>query len=798
MTTSKRSFTIIVLSLLASATWATAATTWFTTALDGGEGSDPDGRGVAVIGIGDDTLTYFVRVDDVAAPTASHVHAGGAGASGGVVVGLSSTFTAAGDGYLASGAVALDAATRTTLLAAPAAFYVNVHTAEHPAGAVRGQVLGGGPLAGALRATLDGRRHGGDGDPNGAGFALIAFADGAAEVFLAVDGVDQPTAAHIHTGAAGRDGGVLLDLAAAFADGLSLATVEVTPELAHAVLAAPEQFYVNVHSSDHPVGAVRGQLQATESSAFFPIISRAQGQAGSAWRTDLRVLSLDDQERSLWAEWYPANDTGLTAPAATTRLILSGGAAAVVDDAVATLFAANGNGALRLVAPDPFAATARIFNDQRNNPAIGGTFGQSAPAFAPTLSGSLLLAANQAVADGGFRANLGWFNPTSEAVEVTVSARTAGGELLGDDLLTLAPYANRIKGVFQVVSSVPEAERALTDFFVTFAASAPVLAYLSVVDNVTNDAIFITPLPLPPPPVPATPANSPPDGTITAPAGDVAVTVGEVVSFAGAASDADGDEVTAAWDFGDGSTATGLVAGDHFWSTAGAFTVTFTVTDSQGAVDPTPDTRTVTVTAANRAPEGTITAPAGDVAINAGETVSFAGSGSDPEGDALSFHWDFGDGITSDQQSPGDHTFATAGSFVVRFTVSDAHGLADPTPDTRTITVIQASTATFTRVQTEIFSQSCAFSGCHAGASPAQGMNLSAGQSYALVVNVPSMEQPTLDRIEPGDPASSYLFRKVSGEGNIVGSPMPLGGPSLDAALIELLREWIQRGAPND
>jgi hypothetical protein len=469
----------------------------------------------------------------------------------------------------------------------------------------------------------------------------------------------------------------------------------------------------------------------------------------------------------------------------------------VVDDAVATLFAANGNGALRLLAPDPFAATARIFNDQRDNPAIGGTFGQSAPAFAPAMSGSLLLAANQAVADGGFRANLGWFNPAPEAVDVTVSARTAGGELLGEDVLTLAPYANRIKGVFQVVTSVPEAERAQTDFFVTFAASAPVLAYLSVVDNVTNDAIFVTPVPLPPPVVPP-PANSPPDGTITAPADDVAVTVGEAVAFAGAASDADGDETTAAWDFGDGSTATGLVAGDHFWSTAGSFTVSFTVTDSHGAVDPTPDTRTVTVTAANRAPEGTITAPTGDVAVAVGGTVSFAGSGSDPEGDALSFHWDFGDGISSDQESPGDHTFSTAGSFVVSFTVSDVHGLADPTPDTRAVTVTQASTATFTRVQTEIFNQSCALSGCHAGSSPAQGMNLSAGQSYALIVNVASMEQPALDRIEPGDPANSYMFRKISGEGSIVGSPMPLGGPSLDAALIELLREWIQRGAPND
>jgi len=89
--------------------------------------------------------------------------------------------------------------------------------------------------------------------------------------------------------------------------------------------------------------------------------------------------------------------------------------------------------------------------------------------------------------------------------------------------------------------------------------------------------------------------NSPPNGVITAPIGNVTIQPGEAVSFAGSASDPDGDAVTVLWSLGDGSTSTQLVPGSHAYTTAGSYTVTLTATDSHGAADPTPDTRLVTV-----------------------------------------------------------------------------------------------------------------------------------------------------------------------------------------------------------
>ncbi len=106
-------------------------------------------------------------------------------------------------------------------------------------------------------------------------------------------------------------------------------------------------------------------------------------------------------------------------------------------------------------------------------------------------------------------------------------------------------------------------------------------------------------------------------------------------------------------------------------------------------------------------------------------------------------------------------------------------------------------TATFTRVQTEIFTPSCALSGCHAGATPQQGMDLSAGRSYASIVGVKATES-TRARIAPFDVAGSYLLSKVAGDATITGSRMPLGGPYLPDTKQQLLVDWVRRGAPND
>jgi hypothetical protein len=75
-------------------------------------------------------------------------------------------------------------------------------------------------------------------------------------------------------------------------------------------------------------------------------------------------------------------------------------------------------------------------------------------------------------------------------------------------------------------------------------------------------------------------------------------------------------------------------------------------------------------------------------------------------------------------------------------------------------------------------------------------MMLDAAHSYAAIVGVPSVENPALDRIKPGDPDNSYLVRKIQGGPNISGGQMPLHETPLPQSTIDQIRQWVTDGAP--
>src|SRR5215510_10897316 len=67
-------------------------------------------------------------------------------------------------------------------------------------------------------------------------------------------------------------------------------------------------------------------------------------------------------------------------------------------------------------------------------------------------------------------------------------------------------------------------------------------------------------------------------------------------------------------------------------------------------------------------------------------------------------------------------------------------------------------TATFTRVQTEIFTPTCGALGCHDPLGRQQGLILTAGRAYANTVSVQSTEMASLKLVVPSDYANSYLY----------------------------------------
>lgn len=96
-----------------------------------------------------------------------------------------------------------------------------------------------------------------------------------------------------------------------------------------------------------------------------------------------------------------------------------------------------------------------------------------------------------------------------------------------------------------------------------------------------------------------------------------------------------------------------------------------------------------------------------------------------------------------------------------------------------------------------MFTPTCATTGCHFGAGAPQGLRLDDANSYALLVGVASMEEPSVLRVAPGDPNNSYLIQKIEGTA-ATGQQMPFNAPALPQATIDVIRQWISDGAIDD
>ena len=136
--------------------------------------------------------------------------------------------------------------------------------------------------------------------------------------------------------------------------------------------------------------------------------------------------------------------------------------------------------------------------------------------------------------------------------------------------------------------------------------------------------------------------------------------------------DPDGDTLTYAWDFGDGSFGGGVTA-THTYAGDGQYTIRLTVMDSQG--QPGTTAQTVWVVQPSNLPTASfIASPSSGgtpliVALNAAAST-------DPDGSIVTYMWSFGDGTTGSGVSVL-HTYATQGSYTCTLTVTNDEGLTD-------------------------------------------------------------------------------------------------------------------------
>jgi len=103
--------------------------------------------------------------------------------------------------------------------------------------------------------------------------------------------------------------------------------------------------------------------------------------------------------------------------------------------------------------------------------------------------------------------------------------------------------------------------------------------------------------------------------------------------------------------------------------------------------------------------------------------------------------------------------------------------------------------ATIEDIQSKIFTPRCALSGCHAGPTPQNGLDLTLGQAQANLINVPATWDPSFMRVKPNDPQDSYLYMKLVNDARIMGQQMPKGGPFLSSQELGAIFDWIGQGS---
>jgi len=436
-------------------------------------------------------ITVTITVTNLGSPINNfHIHEAPAGVNGSIVVdiiGLGGTFT---NGTM-SGTFPITAAVAQRMLQNPSNFYVNVHTQQFPAGAVRGQLayVSGGPInyAADLRA--------GNEVPavasNAFGSAFVTLDPVNANIAWEVNtfGIANPTLSHIHRGGSTVSGPVIIDFATASSPIVngrtsgtrSISSISGTDQAN--LVTAPGGFYVNVHSTAFPSGEIRGQL-VPANEYDIPIAGRVTNGQRTTYLTDVRVFNPSySQSVAALLEYFTTGLLPNTNAATSTVLNIPPRATAIIDDVAARLNQPGTTGALRVSSASQLAVTSRTFSDQRG--AGLGTLGQliTGQPRANALRRGVMPQLSTP------RTNTGFFNPNPGLVTVRLELRNADGTLVGQNTLFLEALSQQQNGIGSYFPGVDLAN--VDNLTLSFDSSAPIFVYTVVNDNQSGGSTYV-------------------------------------------------------------------------------------------------------------------------------------------------------------------------------------------------------------------------------------------------------------------------------------------------------------------
>jgi len=215
--------------------------------------TDSYGAGYLTYSPGSTTARYRIVLNGLGGtPTASHIHVGTATNNGAVVVPLTIV-----SNTLIQGEIDLTTVPSDFFQNLEAeGLYANVHTAAHPGGEIRGQLLAKGPIF--LEGFLNGDQEVPPVTTAAQGLSVAWLStDLSAMVYLAVANGFTPSTGHFHFGAAGTNGPVLTPLSIGLPN-FYQNLVSLSPDTVTMLLNS--EIYINMHSNVNPNGEIRAQM----------------------------------------------------------------------------------------------------------------------------------------------------------------------------------------------------------------------------------------------------------------------------------------------------------------------------------------------------------------------------------------------------------------------------------------------------------------------------------------------------------------------------------------------------------
>ncbi len=240
--------------------------------------------------------------------------------------------------------------------------------------------------------------------------------------------------------------------------------------------------------------------QGSAQTLYIPASANAEGVNQTRWQTDLEIKALGDAPASLTIELLESRQDN--SDPATIDATIGAGESLRLANLVSDEFGFTGTAALRLIATaGGIIATSRTYND---DPA--GTYGQTVPAVADAdglpfgSNANLIQLSRSPDPSTGFRTNIGLVNLVDSRTLMEVDLYRSDGSHLGTLTQNLKAFEHRqLNDVFFLAGADD-----VTDGYAvarTTSEDGRFIAYASVVDNGSGDAVFILgQAEVPPPP----------------------------------------------------------------------------------------------------------------------------------------------------------------------------------------------------------------------------------------------------------------------------------------------------------